>query len=288
MLVILFYSLYQEVPCLNGEVQTVTLQPGRSWRFTSPDFPSAEGFPDDQECTWKFRAGHEMIGDVKITCDHFDVEGNFFNGCEDSSYMAVKHIIDDWDDDQDYGNEKLCGDLTSWVPLSNFWKLPKKSNRTAKGKSREVRNILVRFHSKERGSGSGFSCRIVGMMRNDTTTTTVSTTTSTTTTTTAAPDDSCPEPDDNFCACGRVKNFGRWRTGRSERSTDPMRIVGGQETRPHQYPWQVGISYYDYIMCGGTLITQRHVMTAAHCTVYLTDLDFEGNIYSHSKQTTVV
>ena len=46
------------------------------------------------------------------------------------------------------------------------------------------------------------------------------------------------------------------------------RIVGGQETEVNEYPWQVGLvsSSGTRPWCGGTLISDRHVMTAAHCT----------------------
>merc|ERR1719319_47758 len=46
------------------------------------------------------------------------------------------------------------------------------------------------------------------------------------------------------------------------------RIVGGQETEVHEYPWQVGLVSPNgrSPWCGGTLISSTHVMTAAHCT----------------------
>ena len=46
------------------------------------------------------------------------------------------------------------------------------------------------------------------------------------------------------------------------------RIVGGLETGPNKYPWQVGLvsSIGTKPWCGGTLISNQHVLTAAHCT----------------------
>jgi len=49
-----------------------------------------------------------------------------------------------------------------------------------------------------------------------------------------------------------------------------MRIVGGKEAEPHSWPWHVKIKRrrpggrYSMI-CGGSLIDARYVITAAHC-----------------------
>ena len=129
MLIIHKYSLYQEVPCSDGEVQTVILRPGRAWRFQSPNFPSIKGYPDSLECTWRFRAEHKFIDDVEITCDHFDVDGNFFDSCKNADYIAVRHVVDNDGNYEIEDHEKLCGDLTSWVPLTAYWQKPKKAVR---------------------------------------------------------------------------------------------------------------------------------------------------------------
>jgi len=45
---------------------------------------------------------------------------------------------------------------------------------------------------------------------------------------------------------------------------DHERIVGGVEARPHQFPWQVGL-FFDGYFCGGSIISSKHILTAAHC-----------------------
>nr|ATU82472.1 venom S1 protease 6 [Lethocerus distinctifemur] len=53
---------------------------------------------------------------------------------------------------------------------------------------------------------------------------------------------------------------------------DTGRIVGGTETLPNEYPHMVGVGYINKkktfvsIFCGGSLISEWHVLTAAHCT----------------------
>ncbi|XP_068935043.1 chymotrypsin-like elastase family member 2A [Petaurus breviceps papuanus] len=47
------------------------------------------------------------------------------------------------------------------------------------------------------------------------------------------------------------------------------RVVGGDDARPHSWPWQVSLQYNSSShwrhTCGGSLIDQNWVMTAAHC-----------------------
>ncbi|XP_072210373.1 chymotrypsin-like elastase family member 2A [Excalfactoria chinensis] len=47
------------------------------------------------------------------------------------------------------------------------------------------------------------------------------------------------------------------------------RVVGGEDARPHSWPWQVSLQYQSsgkwHHTCGGTLIATNWVLTAAHC-----------------------
>ncbi|KAK2898487.1 hypothetical protein Q8A67_009905 [Cirrhinus molitorella] len=47
------------------------------------------------------------------------------------------------------------------------------------------------------------------------------------------------------------------------------RVVGGVDVNPHSWPWQVSLQYLSgsswYHTCGGSLISDQWVLTAAHC-----------------------
>uniref|UniRef100_I3JIS6 Peptidase S1 domain-containing protein n=1 Tax=Oreochromis niloticus TaxID=8128 RepID=I3JIS6_ORENI len=51
-------------------------------------------------------------------------------------------------------------------------------------------------------------------------------------------------------ACGKAAKHGR--------------IVGGQDASPGSWPWQAGLSIFGSFSCGGSLITDQWVLTAAH------------------------
>ncbi|XP_029455857.1 ovochymase-1 [Rhinatrema bivittatum] len=56
--------------------------------------------------------------------------------------------------------------------------------------------------------------------------------------------------------CGAPPFSTQWLSGR---------IVGGEEARPHCWPWQVGLQFLGDHQCGGAIIDKSWIMTAAHC-----------------------
>ena len=58
-----------------------------------------------------------------------------------------------------------------------------------------------------------------------------------------------------------------------------LHIFGGRNSDPHEYPWAVLLTYQKQnskikaSLCGGVLISQLHILTAAHCIV---DADEKG------------
>ncbi|XP_022906936.2 serine protease 30-like [Onthophagus taurus] len=66
-----------------------------------------------------------------------------------------------------------------------------------------------------------------------------------------------------FSFSGAVINFSDVSCGKQTLRFG--KIVGGRDAQKHEFPWMVSITRRGGHFCGGTLITNQHVLTAAHC-----------------------
>lgn len=47
--------------------------------------------------------------------------------------------------------------------------------------------------------------------------------------------------------------------------SDFPKIVGGQKATPGEWPWQVMLLKGSFPFCGGSIVSNQYVITAAHC-----------------------
>ncbi|KAI4498839.1 hypothetical protein M0802_006014 [Mischocyttarus mexicanus] len=65
---------------------------------------------------------------------------------------------------------------------------------------------------------------------------------------------------------GEGRRKGRVHRGCGTNIKSGTRIVGGRPADPREWPWMAALLRKDAVQyCGGVLITDRHVLTAAHC-----------------------
>lgn len=53
------------------------------------------------------------------------------------------------------------------------------------------------------------------------------------------------------------------------------RIIGGNQSDISAYPWMAALYYRRLFTCGGSLINDRYILTAAHCVARSDAKQFE-------------
>ena len=62
-------------------------------------------------------------------------------------------------------------------------------------------------------------------------------------------------------------------------------IVGGTDAASNEFPWQVGIQYRNSFICGGSIVSKRHIVTAAHCIIRNSPRSFKVVVGDHSRRS---
>ena len=84
----------------------------------------------------------------------------------------------------------------------------------------------------------------------------------------------CPRDDDSFRNDSETKHNKITLKGSMTEICgyqNLLRVVGGQNSDPHEYPWAALLEYQKHktnlkvSLCGGVLISPLHILTAAHC-----------------------
>jgi secreted trypsin-like serine protease len=67
------------------------------------------------------------------------------------------------------------------------------------------------------------------------------------------------------CVSSQSLNWSGCGVRSSAVTADADKIVGGTAAQVGDWPWQVSLQYRGDHICGGTLISNQWVLTAAHC-----------------------
>jgi hypothetical protein len=103
-----------------------------------------------------------------------------------------------------------------------------------------------------------------------------------------SPTSRCPNYSVRFC-CPIIRQRQANQCGQTFRQPhlqSSLRIVNGLEAVPHSFPWAVSLQYKGVHDCGGVIIDQWNILTAAHCLDYASDLrNYKAHVGAHNRDS---
>lgn len=224
---------------------------GVTGAFTSPEYPN--NYPANSDCTWTLTIPE---GVIVLQFTDFSLE----DSASECSYDYVKV----YDGVSNVLLATMCGTAASTVQgSSNSLRVVFKSDSSVqqKGFSAAWSGLTCE------NSGSGFVC--------------------------VADEQSCPgSVKSNFpcessrVCCDLLGNCGTLPSEFSHFRQHP-RIVGGAEAARHSWPWQVSLRTVEtsYHFCGGSIVGDRWILTAAHCADGYTSSTLKVTSGEHDRTT---
>lgn len=99
----------------------------------------------------------------------------------------------------------------------------------------------------------------------------------------------CPNYRVRFCcsSTGNAASVGQCgETSQTPFTRSSLRIVNGFQAKPHSFPWAVSLQYKGIHDCGGVIIDQWNILTAAHCLDYAHDLgNYFARVGAHDRRS---
>ncbi|XP_018011417.1 transmembrane protease serine 9 [Hyalella azteca] len=252
-------SNVREAPACSSLYSEVIVAQGEAVHFKSPNYPRK--YPSNQRCGWRYQSADGS--NLEISCSEISLGfRDYFDLIDTVSQRYVSY---------------------SWTALSNV-RLSAPSDR-----------LLVRLRSSYSwlGGARGFSCNVWGKST-DINPTSAPTTIAGTTSTPLASDSTSPitpaasetpssttTPDSSITPAAPETSASSTTSASPETPTTStsagtssscvcgakpsVRIVGGAQASEGEYPWMASLGTGANFVCGGSLVTQSWIVTAAHC-----------------------
>jgi len=209
---------------------------------------------DKKTYNFKTQKGKKYPGNTKCTVNY-----KMGDSCAKMSFACTKFSVKNNDKKKCTKGDKLT--VTANGKSKSYCKPKPKPKVSSTG------DLSVVFTSDKKKSAAGAVCKVKCTEAKDSGTVSPS---STTTPSPTLPPTTTP----SLCQCGLAK--------------PKKRIVNGTEADINEYPWQVGIveKGQTTVFCGGSLISDQWVLTAAHCLQYDNSGTVELLLGEHDYTTT--